>query len=149
VRLPLASALFNLGTVDAVYIADDYVSVSTNEWADWDEIEGVVRRGISMLDVQEASRLAREASAAAEAAKADRPANEQLDKANAIIDRFVRPALAADGGGLQILDLDGHTLKVRYQGACGSCPSATMTTLKAIERLLRDQMDPEIVVEAH
>ena len=45
------------------------------------------------------------------------------------------------------MSYDNKILKVFYQGACGSCPSASMGTMKAIENILKDQYDPEIVVE--
>ncbi|MFZ1519381.1 MAG: NifU family protein, partial [Ignavibacteriaceae bacterium] len=57
-----------------------------------------------------------------------------------------RPALAGDGGGLEVLGLDGYTVKIRYQGACGSCPSSISGTLMAIEGLLKRDVNPAINV---
>ena len=51
-----------------------------------------------------------------------------------------------DGGDIHIVSYDGMNLIVNYQGACGSCPSSTMGTLKAIESILRDQYNPDITV---
>ena len=56
------------------------------------------------------------------------------------------PALAGDGGGLQVLGLEGDELRIRYQGACGSCPSAITDTLRAIQEMLRIEIDPHIRV---
>jgi len=56
--------------------------------------------------------------------------------------------LASDGGWLEILDLEDKTLKIRYQGACGSCPSSLTGTLMAIENMIRDEIDSEIEVVA-
>ena len=69
-----------------------------------------------------------------------------LKKINEILDTRVRPALAGDGGGLEVMGLDGHTLKIRYQGACGSCPSSIRGTLVAIENLLRREVNSTIEV---
>ncbi len=55
----------------------------------------------------------------------------------------VRPFLLADGGNVEVVELDGPIVKVRLQGACGSCPSSTMTLKMGIERKLRE-MIPEI-----
>ena len=55
----------------------------------------------------------------------------------------MRPYLIADGGNVEIVELDGPIVKVRLQGACGSCPSSTMTLKMGIERRLRE-MIPEI-----
>ncbi len=53
------------------------------------------------------------------------------------------PYLMADGGNVEVVDLDGPIVKVRLQGACGSCPSSTMTLKMGLERRLRE-MIPEI-----
>ena len=59
-----------------------------------------------------------------------------------------RPALAGDGGYLEILGLKEHTLSIRYQGACGSCPSSLTGTLMAIEGMLKQEVDPDLEVIA-
>ena len=55
----------------------------------------------------------------------------------------LRPFLMADGGNVEIVELDGPIVKVRLQGACGSCPSSTMTLKMGIERKLRESI-PEV-----
>jgi len=69
-----------------------------------------------------------------------------LAKINLLLDDRVRPALAGDGGGLEVLGLEGKTLLIRYQGACGSCPSSAAGTLSAIQNLLQSEVDDEMVV---
>ena len=55
----------------------------------------------------------------------------------------LRPFLMADGGNVEIVEIDGPLVKVRLQGACGSCPSSTMTLKMGIERKLKE-MIPEV-----
>ena len=55
----------------------------------------------------------------------------------------LRPFLMADGGNVEIAEIDGPIVKVRLQGACGSCPSSTMTLKMGIERKLRETI-PEV-----
>lgn len=55
----------------------------------------------------------------------------------------LRPYLMSDGGNVELVDIDGPIVKLRLQGACGSCPSSTMTLRMGIERRLRDAI-PEI-----
>ncbi|HEY9633371.1 MAG TPA: NifU family protein [Coleofasciculaceae cyanobacterium] len=55
----------------------------------------------------------------------------------------MRPYLMADGGNVELVELDGPVVKLRLQGACGSCPSSTMTLRMGIERRLREYI-PEI-----
>ena len=65
-----------------------------------------------------------------------------------ILDEKVRPALMGDGGYLEVLGLQDHTLSIRYQGACGSCPSSLTGTLMAIEGMLKQEVDPDLEVIA-
>ena len=55
----------------------------------------------------------------------------------------LRPFLMADGGNVEIAEIDGPIVKVRLQGACGSCPSSTMTLKMGIENLLKHYI-PEV-----
>ena len=55
----------------------------------------------------------------------------------------LRPFLMADGGNVEVVELDGPIVKVRLQGACGSCPSSTMTLKMGIERKMREVI-PEV-----
>lgn len=55
----------------------------------------------------------------------------------------LRPYLMSDGGNVELVELDGPIVRLRLQGACGSCPSSTMTLKMGIERKLRESI-PEI-----
>jgi Fe-S cluster biogenesis protein NfuA len=55
----------------------------------------------------------------------------------------VRPALMADGGNVELVDVEGGIIKVRLQGACAGCPMSQMTLRMGIERELRKQI-PDI-----
>ncbi len=55
----------------------------------------------------------------------------------------LRPYLISDGGNVELVELDGPVVRLRLQGACGSCPSSTMTLRMGIERKLRESI-PEI-----
>ena len=55
----------------------------------------------------------------------------------------MRPYLMADGGNVELVEIDGPIVKLRLQGACGACPSSTMTLRMGIERRLREYI-PEI-----
>ncbi|MEM6446294.1 MAG: NifU family protein [Cyanobacteria bacterium J06642_2] len=59
----------------------------------------------------------------------------------------LRPYLIADGGNVELVELDGPVVKLRLQGACGSCPSSTMTLKMGIERKLRQTIPDIIEVE--
>ena len=59
----------------------------------------------------------------------------------------LRSFLQADGGDLDIVAIGGKTVKLSLRGACGGCPHAAMTLKDGIERILREEIDPEITVE--
>ncbi|TYQ27301.1 NifU family protein [Pseudanabaena sp. UWO310] len=55
----------------------------------------------------------------------------------------LRPYLMSDGGNVELVDIEGPIVKLRLQGACGSCPSSAMTLRMGIERKLKEEI-PEI-----
>ncbi len=64
------------------------------------------------------------------------------DNVENVLDEL-RPYLMADGGNVELVEIEGPIVKLRLQGACGSCPSSTMTLKMGIERRLREKI-PEI-----
>ncbi|MBD2616282.1 MAG: Fe-S cluster assembly protein NifU [Nostoc sp. ZfuVER08] len=65
-----------------------------------------------------------------------------------VLDEEVRPVLIADGGDVELYDVEGDRVKVVLQGACGSCSSSTATLKIAIEARLQDRVSKNLVVEA-
>jgi NifU-like protein len=65
-----------------------------------------------------------------------------------VLDEEVRPVLIADGGDVELYDIEGDKVKVILKGACGSCSSSTATLKIAIESRLRDRINKDIIVEA-
>lgn len=59
----------------------------------------------------------------------------------------MRGMLQADGGDLEVVAIEGKTVKLRLKGACGGCPHATITIKQGIERILQTDIDKELVVE--
>lgn len=59
----------------------------------------------------------------------------------------LRGALQADGGDMEVVSIKGTDVLVRLQGACGCCPHAQMTLKEGIQRILREKVSEEIVVE--
>ena len=59
----------------------------------------------------------------------------------------MRQYLQADGGDLEIVAINGKTVQLKLRGACGGCPHATMTIKQGLERVLREEIDPEITIE--
>ncbi len=55
----------------------------------------------------------------------------------------IRPALQADGGDVELVDVEGGVVKVKLTGACGGCPMASMTLKMGIEQILKREI-PEV-----
>lgn len=145
---PLAKALFDVGNVVSVFYMDKMITVEKDEAGDWDDLLPVLA-----VPIRAAESVAAAAGAAAGAAMggslgAITSDDPRLMKINEILDEKVRPALMGDGGYLEILGLKEHTLSIRYQGACGSCPSSLTGTLMAIEGMLKQEVDPDLEVVA-
>ncbi len=63
------------------------------------------------------------------------------------LDEEIRPILMADGGDVELYDVEGDTVRVVLQGACGSCSSSLATLKNAIEAKLRERISPNVTVE--
>jgi Fe-S cluster biogenesis protein NfuA len=64
------------------------------------------------------------------------------EKVEKVLDK-IRPSLVADGGNVELVDVEDKVVKVRLTGACGGCPMSQMTLKMGIERLLKQEL-PEI-----
>ena len=138
----LAEALFAIEHVLNVYYVDKYVTVTQDGNAVWSELLRKLAPPIRESKPQTDAVEDEEVHATKEVQDSQDP---RLMEINKMLDEQVRPYLLADGGGLKILGLDGNRLKVHYQGACGTCPTATSGTLYAIESMVK-RIDPEIEV---
>lgn len=143
---PLALAIFELDPrIKEVYFFDNYVTVTQNGNADWEELEDKIRAAIlEGIKDHNPDFQTPDLEKKTVAVNSDSP---ELAQISSILDQTVRPALQMDGGDIQLVDYKDNKLRVFYQGACGSCPSSTMGTLKAIENILKDQFNPDVVVE--
>ena len=137
---PLALSLFSVGNVSSVFYMDRFITVNQDGMAEWDDL---LRR--LAVPIREAPAVTEIAAAPAETNYV-RGENDLLDRINDLLDAKIRPGLAGDGGGLEIISLEDKRLTIRYQGACGSCPSSLSGTLYAIEHMLKDEVDPDLEV---
>ena len=143
---PLARSLFDVGNVVSVFYMDNMITVEKEDTADWDELLPTL--AVPIRAAQSASAPAPNGAAAAVGGAIAAIDDPRLMRINELLDEKVRPYLMGDGGYLEVLDLTDHTLKIRYQGACGTCPSSLTGTLMAIESMLKEQIDPDLEVIA-
>lgn len=144
----LAKSLFDVGDVLSVFYMDKMITVEKTDEAEWDEILpalAVPIRAAASVGSANGNTATKEVGGAIAAALSENPKIAQI---NELLDERIRPYLAGDGGWLEVVELVNNTLKIRYEGACGSCPSSLTGTLMAIENMIRDEIDPEIEVVA-
>ena len=144
----LAKSLFDVGHVVSVFYMDRMITVEKDEEGDWDELLPALAVPIRAAETVSGGPAAAAAAAVGGAIAAIASDDPRLLKINEILDERVRPALMGDGGYLEVLGLNEHTLSIRYQGACGSCPSSLTGTLMAIEGMLKQEVDPDLEVIA-
>ena len=148
-----ATHIFALGIVDLVYCRENFVSITLQSPDLWvifkDKIKNIIEADLKKYDEgnDEIS-----SSILDDFDKDKYPRLSDDEKAiivEAILDESVRPALANDGGGLEVIEVEGPVVRIRYQGACGGCPSASGGTLRVIENHLKSQLDPNIKVHTY
>jgi Fe-S cluster biogenesis protein NfuA len=146
---PLAKGIFDVGDVVSVFYMDKMITVEKTDEAEWDEVLPALAVPIRAAEAVQVKAAAKSAAAAVGgaigAAAGDDP---HLREIEALLDERIRPYLAGDGGWLEIVDLAENQLSIRYEGACGSCPSSLTGTLMAIENMIREEIDPDISVVA-
>ncbi len=140
----LAKALFAVGHVTSVFMQDTFLTVSKTEDKGWPEMLPLLAAPIR------AAAGAGGASSAPVAprvfSKIDDENDPLLKDIRMVLESGILPALAADGGGLELVGRHEKQVMIRYMGACGSCPASLTGTLMAIEGMLQKEVDPEIVV---
>lgn len=139
----LAEDLFMIDGVRQLHFFENVVTVTYADESDTDtlrlEVQSVLQ---SRLPIHDAAFLVEE-----EKKKVDRSKlPPEIQKIEEILDNTVRMYLQGDGGDIEVVKLEGKNLEVRYQGACGTCPSSTSATLDAIQGILQEQFDPEIQI---
>ncbi|HKP37493.1 MAG TPA: NifU family protein [Pyrinomonadaceae bacterium] len=142
---PLAKSLFDVGNVVSTFFMDNMVTVEKEDAADWDDLLPALAVPIRAAE-SVAATAPNGAAAVGGAIAAVTSDDPRLLRINEILDEKVRPYLMGDGGYIEVIDLKDHTLSIRYQGACGSCPSSLSGTLMAIEGMLKQEVDPEMEV---
>jgi len=144
----LAKSLFDVGHVVSVFYMDRMITIEKDDDGDWDDLLPTLAVPIRAAPAVNSPSTASAAAAVGGAIAAVTSDDPRLLRINDILDEKVRPALMGDGGYLEVLGLKDHTLSIRYQGACGSCPSSLTGTLMAIEGMLKQEIDPELEVVA-
>ena len=153
---PLAKELFKFPFVKEIFIDENYITITRYEIATWEEITLELRTFIKQF-IENGGTVVDE-SLIIENPKQEKQQITHFDNLDTtsqqiinILEEYVKPAGAADGGNILFDSYDEKTknVKVVLQGSCNGCPSSTFTLKNGIENMLKNMLnDNEIVVEA-
>jgi Fe-S cluster biogenesis protein NfuA len=153
---PLAVELFNFPFVKSVFIDKNYVSITKYDMTEWEDITQELREFIRSYLEQDKPVL--DESISMQKVKVETEKEIRFNDLNDIskqivniLEEYVKPAVASDGGNIEFKSYDEQSKKVEVilQGACSGCPSSTFTLKNGIENMLKQMLsDQEIYVEA-
>lgn len=148
---PLAASLFNFPFVKEVFISDNYVSVAKYDVAEWQEVSMEIRQFIREYIAAGKTILEDKVLNAAQTDQQqetdiERPISDIDQQIIQILDEYVKPAVAGDGGHIafESFNPDSKTVRVILQGACSGCPSSTVTLKNGIENMLRELLKGQV-----
>ena len=140
-RSPLATRLFGVADVAAVFLGADFVTVTKAPEVDWQVLKPAVL-GAIMEHFTSGDLVIREAAGPAHAS-GDGDNDEIVSQIVELLDTRVRPAVAMDGGDIVFHGFEDGVVYLHMQGSCSGCPSSTVTLKMGIENLLRHYV-PEV-----
>ncbi|WP_299551846.1 NifU family protein [Seonamhaeicola sp.] len=153
---PLATELFHFPFVKSVFIEENYVSITKYDVSEWQDITIELREFIKYYI--ESGKAVVLPEAAEKLQKTNAQKDHQFDALDDIskeivniLEEYVKPAVASDGGNIQFLSYDENTknVSVLLQGACSGCPSSTFTLKNGIENMLKQMLPGKVeMVEA-
>lgn len=143
----LAQELFGFDYVTEVFFSENYVAVTKNNTKEWDEIQTDLRAFIKSY-IESGQEIIKENYN--QNTSSDIYDFDALDDTSkqivAILDKYVKPAVASDGGNIAFhsYDADSKVVSVILQGACNGCPSSTVTLKNGIEQMLKQMIPNKI-----
>ncbi|HIP32248.1 MAG TPA: NifU family protein [Crocinitomicaceae bacterium] len=152
---PLAEELFSLPFVNGVFIASNFITVTKTDNLSWDFITMELREFIRewIFEGKEIL-IAMPSKNPTVDDKSDAPkkvyaASEYDDAISDLLDEYVRPAVASDGGAIDFRGYENGIVTVVLRGPCSGCPSSTATLKGGIEALLKEHLPnvTEVVAE--
>nr|WP_299031016.1 NifU family protein [uncultured Tenacibaculum sp.] len=145
---PLAQALFNFPFVKEIFISENYISITKYDMFEWNEVYQEVRTFIRNF-IQEGKEIITELPKQQTKQNVEIPKENLTDietKIVDILDEYIKPAVASDGGNIAFQSYDGESKRVSVilQGACSGCPSSTVTLKNGIETMLKEMLPNQI-----
>ena len=145
---PLAQKLFHFPFVKEVFMDTNYISITKFDVSKWDEIVMEIREFLrSFLEEgNEITTAVKEILNTKTAEKLEVELDETSQQIIGIIEDYIKPAVAADGGNILFdsYNAENKNVQVVLQGACSGCPSSTFTLKNGIENMLKEMLPGKI-----
>lgn len=145
---PLAQKLFHFPYVKEVFINANYISITKNNLNTWEEVFIEIKDFIRSFFESNNLIITKQPNSKVSKAKLSRKENLNPLESQiiSILNEYVKPAVANDGGNIKFdsYDPSNKSLRVILQGACSGCPSSTYTLKNGIENMLKEMMPGKI-----
>jgi len=150
-EVPIAKALYDFPFVKEIFISQNYISITKDKSVEWFEVNSEIRQYIKQYidDKKEVATAAYQDKKSVNSLNSDATATqggEIEDQIISILNEYIRPAVASDGGNIQFqsYDAENKIVNVLLQGACNGCPSSTFTLKNGIEATLKQFLPGKI-----
>ncbi len=157
---PLAYQLFDFSGIKSVFISSNFITVTKETDIDWYDITNILREFIIVFlnsgdkifyvypevkksESKDTATVVPEALYLKKPASSKEETGDVVEKIKSMLDEYVRPAVARDGGAIDFKSFEDGIVTVILKGSCSGCPSSTLTLKAGIENLLK-RLVPEV-----
>jgi Fe-S cluster biogenesis protein NfuA len=158
--ITIAEELMKFPFIKSLYISSNFISIAKKDTIEWEDIAMQLRIFITdHLNSEGIKNYTEHISEETETSNKKDDTNEKTviikeysdneKEVIAILDEYIKPAVESDGGAITLHSYVDNIVSVDLKGACSGCPSATSTLKGGIESLLKQKINPDIVVVAN
>jgi len=138
-RSPLAEKILGFPWAKSVFLGQDFITVTKEDWLDWE----IITDPLSDMIKEHLNEGGKVLLPKKESLKKEESDSEDVKKIKELLEKDIQPAVAMDGGYIEFVSYKEGIVYLSLQGACSGCPSATITLKQGIENRLK-QFVPEI-----
>jgi Fe-S cluster biogenesis protein NfuA len=138
-RSPLAAKLFGFPWTSSVYVGQDFITVTKQDWVDWGMLAEPLT-GLIQEHMDKGEPVVLKVAASPDLSENDSPIVKQIKN---LLNVEIRPVVALDGGDIVFNKYEDNILYIHMRGACAGCPSSTATLKEGIEVRMKEAF-PEI-----